>query len=101
MKENLVKLMQGENLSHYEINQLANAMFNGELTNSQLSAILIGLAMKGETVEEKVRYLSKLEDEDDGLYLKVGERLALAVTLLLTSPNISKEEIDELQKEVA
>lgn len=52
MKENLVKLMQGENLSHYEINQLANAMFNGELTNSQLSAILIGLAMKGETVEE-------------------------------------------------
>lgn len=52
MKENLVKLMNREHLSRYEINQLANAMFNGELTDSQLSAILIALAMKGETVEE-------------------------------------------------
>lgn len=52
MKENLVKLMNREHLTRYEINQLANAMFNGELTDSQLSAILIALAMKGETVEE-------------------------------------------------
>ncbi|MFZ3108282.1 MAG: anthranilate phosphoribosyltransferase, partial [Lactococcus raffinolactis] len=52
MKENLVKLMNRENLSRYEVNQMANAMFNGELTDSQLSAILIALAMKGETVDE-------------------------------------------------
>lgn len=52
MKENLVKLMNREHLTRYEINQLANAMFNGELTDSQLSAILIALAMKGETVDE-------------------------------------------------
>lgn len=52
MKENLVKLMNREDLSRYEINQLANAMFNGELTDSQLSAILVALAMKGETVDE-------------------------------------------------
>ena len=51
MKENLVKLMNRENLSRYEVNQMANAMFNGELTDSQLSAILIALAMKGETVD--------------------------------------------------
>lgn len=29
-------------------------MFNGELTDSQLSAIFIALAMKGETVDEMV-----------------------------------------------
>ncbi|GFH42198.1 anthranilate phosphoribosyltransferase [Lactococcus hodotermopsidis] len=52
MKENLVKLMNRENLSRYEVNQLANAMFNGELTDSQLSSILVALAMKGETVDE-------------------------------------------------
>ncbi|MBR2541975.1 MAG: anthranilate phosphoribosyltransferase, partial [Lactococcus raffinolactis] len=52
MKENLVKLMNREDLSRYEVNQMANAMFNGELTDSQLSAILIALAMKGETVDE-------------------------------------------------
>ena len=52
MKENLVKLMNREHLTRYEINQLANAMFNGELTDSPLSAILIALAMKGETVDE-------------------------------------------------
>lgn len=52
MKENLVKLMNRNDLTRYEINQLANAMFNGELTDSQLSAILIALAMKGETVDE-------------------------------------------------
>ena len=47
-----MKLMNREHLTRYEINQLANAMFNGELTDSQLSAILIALAMKGETVDE-------------------------------------------------
>ena len=52
MKEKLIKLMNRENLSRYEVNQIANSMFNGELTDSQLSAILIALAMKGETVDE-------------------------------------------------
>ena len=47
-----MKLMNREHLTRYEINQLANAMFNGELTDSPLSAILIALAMKGETVDE-------------------------------------------------
>ncbi|MFZ2347737.1 MAG: anthranilate phosphoribosyltransferase [Lactococcus chungangensis] len=54
MKEKLIKLMNREDLSRYEVNQIANSMFNGELTDSQLSAILIALAMKGETVDEMV-----------------------------------------------
>lgn len=56
---------------------------------------------KGETTEEKTKYLASLEDNDDELYLKVGEKLAFVVTLLLTSPNLTKEEIENIEKEVA
>lgn len=55
---------------------------------------------KGETVEEKTKHLASLEDSDDELYLKVGEKLAFVVTLLLTSPNLTKEEIENIEKEV-
>lgn len=55
---------------------------------------------KGESVEEKTKYLATLEDNDDELYLKVGEKLAFVVTLLLTSPNLTKEEIENIEKEV-
>lgn len=63
MKENLVKLMNREDLSRYEVNQMANAMFNGELTDSQLSAILIALAMKGETVDEMAGIVDVVRDK--------------------------------------
>ncbi|MGO3605287.1 MAG: anthranilate phosphoribosyltransferase [Pseudolactococcus laudensis] len=63
MKENLVKLMNRENLSRYEVNQMANAMYNGELTDSQLSAILIALAMKGETVDEMAGIVDVVRDK--------------------------------------
>lgn len=54
---------------------------------------------KGETVEEKIKHLSSLEDGDDELYMRIGERLAFVVTLLLTSPNLTKEEIENIEKE--
>ena len=63
MKENLVKLMNRENLSRYEVNQMANAMFNGELTDSQLSGILVALAMKGETVDEMAGIVDVVRDK--------------------------------------
>ncbi len=63
MKENLVKLMNREDLSRYEVNQMANAMFNGELTDSQLSAILVALAMKGETVDEMAGIVDVVRDK--------------------------------------
>lgn len=56
---------------------------------------------KGETVEQKIKYLSELEDNDDSTYLQIGEKLAFVVTLLLTSPNLTKEEIENIEKEVA
>ena len=55
---------------------------------------------KGKTFEEKLAHLSELEDNDDEIYLQIGEKLAFVVTLLLTSPNLTKEEIDNLEKEM-
>lgn len=55
---------------------------------------------KGATLEEKLVHLSELEDNDDETYLKVGEKLAFVVALLLTSPNLTKEEIESIEKEV-
>lgn len=54
---------------------------------------------KGETIEEKIKHVSDLEDNDDPIYLQVGEKLALVVTLLLTNPNLTKEQIDNIEKE--
>jgi len=56
---------------------------------------------KGDTIEEKLKKLSELEDGDDPVYLKVGEKLAFVITLLLTSPNLTKEEIETIEKEAA
>ena len=55
---------------------------------------------KGKTFEEKLSHLSELEDNDDEIYLQIGEKLAFVITLLLTSPNLTKEEIENLEKEV-
>lgn len=54
---------------------------------------------KGDTVEQKLKYLSDLEDNDDKTYLLVAEKLAFVITLLLSNPNLTKEEIDNIDKE--
>lgn len=55
---------------------------------------------KGSSIGEKLQYLSNLEDNEDKIYLQVGEKLAFIITLILTSPNITKEEIKSLQEDL-
>ena len=45
-------LMQGQNLSQNEMQEVMSAIMGGEATPSQISAFLVALAIKGETVEE-------------------------------------------------
>ncbi|MDR1606044.1 MAG: anthranilate phosphoribosyltransferase [Streptococcaceae bacterium] len=85
MKENLIKLMNRENLTRYEVNQLANSMFNGELTDSQLSSILIALAMKGETVDEMAGIVEVVRDKA----LKIPTRLTTAMDNCGTGGDLS------------
>jgi anthranilate phosphoribosyltransferase len=48
----LLNLMQGKNLSRDEAAYLLNQLLTGEATDAQISAALVALAVKGETVEE-------------------------------------------------
>ena len=52
MKEIFEKLATKQDLSEGEIEEVFNRILNGELTESQIAALLLGLKMKGETVDE-------------------------------------------------
>lgn len=48
----LLRLIQGQNLSRAEAAQLLNRLLDGEATDTQISAALVALAIKGETTNE-------------------------------------------------
>ncbi len=48
----LLRLIQGQNLTRKEAAQLLNRLLDGEATDTQISAALVALAIKGETTEE-------------------------------------------------
>ncbi len=48
----LLRLIQGQNLSRAEAANLLNELLEGTATDAQISAALVALAVKGETVEE-------------------------------------------------
>lgn len=48
----LLNLMQGKNLKREEAAYLLNQLLEGEATDAQISAALVALAVKGETVQE-------------------------------------------------
>ncbi len=48
----LLRLIQGQNLSRAEAANLLNELLDGTATDAQISAALVALAVKGETVEE-------------------------------------------------
>ncbi|MEE9448105.1 MAG: anthranilate phosphoribosyltransferase [Arenicellales bacterium] len=50
----LKALMQGQNLSQDEMQDVMSAIMGGEATPSQISGFLVALAIKGETVDEVV-----------------------------------------------
>jgi len=52
LRDLLLRLMQGKNLSRTEAKFLLNQLLQGEATDAQISAALVALAIKGETTEE-------------------------------------------------
>ena len=48
----LLRLMRGEDLRREEAEALLDALLDGEATDAQIGAVLVALAVKGETVEE-------------------------------------------------
>ncbi len=52
VKEYIKKVTSGENLTKEEVRDLFNKLMEGQATDAQIGAVLTGLKMKGETVEE-------------------------------------------------
>jgi anthranilate phosphoribosyltransferase len=52
MKEYLQKVMDGNDLTQQEMTDVFDLIMSGETTPAQTAAILVGLRMKGETVDE-------------------------------------------------
>ncbi len=52
IKEYIKKITSGIDLSQEEVKDLFNKLMEGQATDAQIGAILVGLKMKGETVDE-------------------------------------------------
>jgi len=51
-RENLKKIVQGNDLSETEMSQMMTDIFSGNITDAQIGAFMAALATKGETFEE-------------------------------------------------
>lgn len=51
-RENLNKIVQGNDLSETEMSQMITEIFSGNVTDAQIGALMAALATKGETFEE-------------------------------------------------
>ena len=51
-KEALQLLLDRKNFTHAQMLEIMRMMMSGELTSVQISSLLMGLRMKGETVDE-------------------------------------------------
>ncbi|MBT6339840.1 MAG: anthranilate phosphoribosyltransferase, partial [Desulfobacula sp.] len=51
-RENLIKIIKGQNLNDSEMSQMILDIFSGDITNAQIGAFMAALAAKGETFEE-------------------------------------------------
>ncbi|MFW5976568.1 MAG: anthranilate phosphoribosyltransferase, partial [Bacillota bacterium] len=51
-KKYLKKIVNGDNLTVEEMEKVMNRIMEGNTTNSQLAGFLIGLKIKGESIEE-------------------------------------------------
>src|SRR5678816_235650 len=60
LNEFLLRLVRHESLSRDEATMLLDAMLDGEATDAQISAVLVALASKGETVAELAGLASAL-----------------------------------------
>lgn len=58
----LQRLFERKNLTQQEARELVGSMAKGELTSSQIAAVVIALRMKGETVDEIAGFIEGMRD---------------------------------------
>ena len=73
IKEALKKLAEGINLSEKEAQDVMLQIMQGSVSESQIAAYLMGLRMKGETVEEIIGSVKAMREM--ALHIHVGDPL--------------------------
>jgi anthranilate phosphoribosyltransferase len=69
MRESIAKVVAGENLSRDEAYRTMLEIMNGETTESQIAGFVIGLRIKGETVDEIVGSALAMREKADKLHV--------------------------------
>ena len=69
------KITSGQNLTEKETNKLFEILMRGEATDAQIGAVLVGLKMKGETVEEITAAANVMKKEAVSVPVKDRSRL--------------------------
>lgn len=62
IRQTISKVVEGEELSAAEANAAMDAIMNGEVTGAQIGALVTGLRMKGETVNEITGFARAMRD---------------------------------------
>jgi anthranilate phosphoribosyltransferase len=69
----ITNLIQGKNLSRIESKKLMLKILNGEVTDAQISAFLVALRMKGETVEEVAGVVEAVNTKTQRVITKIDD----------------------------
>ena len=75
IKDYILKIVEGNNLNFNEAQDLMNEITSGNATNAQIAAILVGLRMKGETIDEIAGLASIMKEKSSRINPKVKGRL--------------------------
>lgn len=71
IQEAISKLVEKQNLTQQEAKQVMNEVMEGKATDAQISAFLISLRMKGETIEEIIGCAKKMKEKANRINPKV------------------------------
>jgi anthranilate phosphoribosyltransferase len=80
LREATLRLMRSENLSRAEAASFLECLLNPSVTDAQIAAALVALAVKGETVEELAGMAESMRDRAIRLYSQHGHYIDTAGT---------------------
>lgn len=71
IREGIAKLVQGQDLTRIEAEELMSEVMSGKVTDAQIAAFLTALRMKGETIEEITAFASTMRKFCNRIHPKV------------------------------
>jgi anthranilate phosphoribosyltransferase len=75
IKDGIKKLVNNTNLSFQESQEIMRKIMTGKTTSSQISAFLIGLRMKGETIDELKAFTEIMKENCHQIHPQINGRL--------------------------